>query len=302
MNITACTGACEISGFMGGTVTINDSGARTVAATPFVFAPILIMQGAANAPDTIVVSYGNAANTSVPEYLRQRMEAGTDDINVNNTYVYGYTVGDVLVLADTTAGTANVIQYSGADAAVNRVKHEAGSYQLGPVTQAFRYNDAAIPAYPAQSLLFNLGQAPVNNSYSIVQDSSGRRNLVQTNNMVGSQSIIATDIVDLQAEYGKDTDNDKVIDTWDTVTPTGANLSALNTAWAQVKAIRYGLVARSIKREAACNVTTTLPVWRPDGTTTKTFSNVGTNADWQCYRYRVFETTNVLRNLVWSPQ
>jgi len=302
MNITACTGLCAVSGFMGGTVSLNDSGARAVAAMPFVFAPILIVQGAANAPDTLIVSYGNAANTSVPEYLRQDMESGTDDINVNNTYVYGYSLGDVLVLANATTGTGDVIQFSGADNTTFRVKHETGSYQLGPVTQAYRYNDGTIPKYPAQSLIFNLGQAPVNNSYSIVQDSSGRRNLVQTNNMVGSQSIIATDIVDLQAEYGKDTTGTGVIDTWDTVTPTGASFSELNTAWAQVKAIRYGLVARSIKREPACNVTTTLPVWRPDGTTTKTFSNVGTNSDWQCYRYRVFETTNVLRNLVWSPQ
>ncbi|MCB4809850.1 PilW family protein [Methylovorus menthalis] len=306
MNVTACTGPCAGSGFMGGTVNINDSGPRTVAATPFVFAPILIMQGAANAPDTIVVSYGNAATTSVPEYTRGDMRSGTDSINVNSnnmeTYsVYGYSLGDVLVLADATTGTGDVIQYSGADNTDDRVKHETGSYQLGPVTQAFRYNDGVLPVYGGGSLLFNLGPAPVNNSYSIVQDSAGRRNLVQTNNMTGSQSIIAADIVDLQAEYGKDTDNDDVIETWDTVTPTGANFAALNSAWEQVKAVRYGLVARSIKREPACNVTTTLPVWRPDGTTTKTFSNVGTNADWQCYRYRVFETTNVLRNLIWTP-
>lgn len=305
MNITPCSGACEVSGFMGGTVNLNDSGPRTVAATPFVFVPILIMQGAADAPDTIVVSYGNAATTLVPEYTRLEAK-GAEGITVNasntgkNT-IYGYTLGDVLVLADGTTGTGDVIQYSGADDSVGRVMHETGNYQLGPVTQSFRYNDGVLPLYPKNSLLFNLGPSPVNNSYSIVQDNSGRRNLVQTNNMTGSQSIIATDIVDLQAEYGKDTTGSGVINTWDTVTPTGANFAALNTAWSQVKAIRYGLVARSIKREAACNVTTTLPVWRPDGATTKTFSNVGTNADWRCYRYRVFETTNVLRNLVWVP-
>jgi len=303
MNITACSGACTVSGFMGGTVTINDSGARTVAATPFVFAPILIVQGAANAPDTIIISYGNAANTSVPEYLQTGMESATSDFNVKSHF--GFGLGDVLVIADTTTGTGDVVQYSGSsgsDSATPRIKHETGSYQLGPVTQSFRYNDGTLPLYPSQSLLFNLGQAPVNNSYSIVQDNSGRSNLVQTNNMVGSQSIIATDIVDLQAEYGKDTNDDGAIDLWDTVTPTGANVSSLNEAWKQVRAIRYGLVARSIKRESACNVTTTVPVWRPDGTTAKAFNNVSTNSDWQCYRYRVFETTNVLRNMIWTPR
>jgi type IV pilus assembly protein PilW len=302
MNITACSGACTVSGFMGGTVNITDSGARTVPATPFVFAPILIVQGVANAPDTIIISYGNASNTSVPEYLQTGTGNETNDFNVKS--LFGFGLGDVMVVADTTTGTGDVVQYSGytgTDSATPRIKHESGSYQLGPVTQAFRYNDGTIPAYPSQSLLFNLGQAPVNNIYSIVRDNSGRSNLVQTNNMVGSQTVIATDIVDLQAEYGKDTTGSGVINTWDTVTPTGANFAALNTAWAQVKAIRYGLVARSIKREASCDVTTTLPVWRPDGTTPKTFTNVGTNADWQCYRYRVFETTNVLRNLIWSP-
>ncbi|KAF0842906.1 type IV pilus assembly protein PilW [Methylovorus glucosotrophus] len=300
MNVTACSGVCPSSGFMGGTITINDSGARSVAAMPFVFAPILIVQGAANAPDTIIISYGNASNTSVPEYLRTPMAAGSYDINVNN--IYGFSMADVMVVADATTGTGEVIQFSGSDTVDNRIKHESGSYQLGPVTQSFRYNDGSVAAYPINSLLFNLGQTPVNNIYSIVQDSSGRSNLVQTNNMLGTQSILATDIVDLQAEYGKDMDNDGVIETWDTVTPTGANVTALNDAWMQVKAIRYGLVARSIKREAACNVTTSLPVWRPDGVTTKSFSNISTNSDWQCYRYRVFETTNVLRNLVWNPE
>jgi type IV pilus assembly protein PilW len=299
MNVTACSGVCPSSGFLGGTISINDSGARTVAAMPFVFAPILIVQGAANAPDTIIISYGNASNTSVPEYLRTLVASGSYDINVNN--IYGYNLADVMVLADATTGTGEVIQFSGSDAVDNRIKHESGSYQLGPVTQSFRYNDGSVASYPANSLLFNLGQAPVNNIYSIVQDSSGRSNLVQTNNMLGTQTIIATDIVDLQAEYGKDMDNNGVIETWDTVTPTGASVTALNDAWLQVRAIRYGLVARSIKRESACNVTTTLPVWRPDGTTTKTFSNIATNSDWQCYRYRVFETTNVLRNMVWNP-
>lgn len=302
MNITDCTGPCDVSGFMGGTVNINDSGPRTVAATPFVFAPVLIMQGAANAPDTIVVSYGNAANTSVPEYLRTGIQSSTESLNVDNKYVYGYSLGDVLVLADATSGTGDVLQYSGSEASDHRLKHETGSYQLGPVTQSYRYNDGTLPNYASKSLVFNLGQAPVNNVYGIVQDSSGRRNLVQTNNMTGSQSIIATDIIDLQAEYGKDTTGSGVIDTWDTVTPSGSNFADTNKAWAQVKAIRYGLVARSIKREAKCDVTATLPVWRPDGTTTKTFTSVGTNSDWQCYRYRVFETTNVLRNLIWTPQ
>ena len=72
--------------------------------------------------------------------------------------------------------------------------------------------------------------------------------------------------------------------------------------WAQVLAMRLAVVARSGLREKAnpatgvCDITTAAPTWS-GGTL-----DVSTDPNWQCYRYRVFETTVPLRNMIWRPE
>ena len=76
----------------------------------------------------------------------------------------------------------------------------------------------------------------------------------------------------------------------------------------RIYAVRLAIVARSAVKEKAdssgtCVTTTTtsvnMPSWsggtidvskNPDGTA---------NPDWQCYRYKTFETVIPLRNLIW---
>ena len=85
-------------------------------------------------------------------------------------------------------------------------------------------------------------------------------NLMMDQRLQGSMEMpVAASIVQLQAQYGKDTDADGAIDTWDEVTPNAAN------GWVQVIAIRLALVARSALPErpdpatGACTTTTVLP-------------------------------------------
>ena len=72
------------------------------------------------------------------------------------------------------------------------------------------------------------------------------------------------------------------------------------TDWARVLTVRMALVARSAQPErpnvagGACDATNAAPTWSGGS-----FDLTG-DADWQCYRYRVFETTVPLRNLIWQ--
>ena len=92
-------------------------------------------------------------------------------------------------------------------------------------------------------------------------------------------------------EYGKDTDNDNIVDTYDNAAPAD---------WKQVLAVRLAVVARSALAEkptvigGACDATTALPTWS-GGTL-----DVSADPNWNCYRYKVFETTIPLRNLIWQ--
>jgi type IV pilus assembly protein PilW len=114
---------------------------------------------------------------------------------------------------------------------------------------------------------------------------------------------IIDDIVDLQAEYGKDTDDNGVVETWNTVTPTSG------AQWQQVLAVRVTVLARSGNWErpsvagGPCEATTsaTRPQWGDAGALQDFPTLMVAGALPSCYKYRVFETIIPLRNMIWRP-
>ena len=122
-----------------------------------------------------------------------------------------------------------------------------------------------------------------------------------------AQQIVADNIVQLKAQYGHDNGvnngtvltgpyaaGDGIVDGYDTLTPATA------AAWNQVLTVRIGLVARSAQAEKpsgsgpACDTTTTQPSWSGGS------FNLSANANWTCYRYKVFETVIPLKNILWT--
>ncbi|MDP4028238.1 MAG: PilW family protein [Gallionella sp.] len=114
-------------------------------------------------------------------------------------------------------------------------------------------------------------------------------------------NVISDGIVLLKAEYGTDANGDGVINAneWSQAAP--ANMLT-------VYAVRLVLVARSAQPEkpsvtgGTCDTTTTPPIWIDSTALPLDLSgNVGLapGDDWKCYRYKTFETTVPLRNVVW---
>jgi type IV pilus assembly protein PilW len=97
--------------------------------------------------------------------------------------------------------------------------------------------------------------------------------------------------VQLKALYGKDTNGDAVVDTWDNTLPANPTL------WMQVRAVRIALLARSAQMEKTA-VTAVAPTW--NGGTAFAVTNPADGTDWHNYRYRVYETVVPLRNMIWS--
>ncbi len=148
-------------------------------------------------------------------------------------------------------------------------------------------------------------------------------NLIQS----AAASPIVDGIVQLQAQVGLDDNGDGVIQSTEWREPCaaaaqlrkgaapGTCAAATSTDWSRVLAIRIAVVARSIQQEKpdpadlVCKTTTdgTLagypdnrPTWA--GGTIVLTGYAGADPNWQCYRYRVFETKVPLRNLIWLPQ
>ncbi|MDE2457468.1 MAG: PilW family protein [Burkholderiales bacterium] len=118
-------------------------------------------------------------------------------------------------------------------------------------------------------------------------------------------AALFANIVGLRAFYGKDTDGDGVVDTYDQVQPASA------IAWTRVLTVRLALLARSEQYEKEV-VTETYPLWSVGSDETfspapapcgagRCFSfDPSAQADWQHYRYKLFETVVPLRNLIWQ--
>ena len=113
---------------------------------------------------------------------------------------------------------------------------------------------------------------------------------------------IASGVVGLHAQYGRDTDFNGSVDSWDTTTAPGGVVAAP----AHVLAVRLGLTVRSGQYEKDL-VTTVAPVWRADApSTTDNIALIDTahppTADWQHYRYKTAQSIIPVRNLIWGQQ
>jgi type IV pilus assembly protein PilW len=263
-------------------------------------APVIIAPGGAGTPDRITVVYGNSATVIEPTRFGTTAGSGTDFPTRNAA---GYLVGN-LVAAFEAGKDCSIAEITGFAGNVNTIKHENGaSYSYTDSTGAVvnnteKYNKSGGLgiAYTDAAYLFALGRSPVVRTYSISNDRLVTETLlpyVPAQDVDGdgdSDAQIAPGIVQLKAQYGKDTNGDRIVDTWDTTTPTTA------AGWLQVRAVRVGVLARSGQYEKTA-VTGTAPSWYGGAFT---MTNPADGTDWHNYRYRVYQTVVPLRNMIWS--
>lgn len=114
---------------------------------------------------------------------------------------------------------------------------------------------------------------------------------------------LVSNVVALKAWYGISDDGEQPVAAWVRAT-AGAGGNWANPPlddFKRIKAVRLAVVVRSPLKEradpeGACAVTTAAPVAWPGGPVI----DLGNDPEWQCYRYRVFETVVPLRNVLWA--
>jgi len=316
--ITTVTGAlgCEIHGQHDGTSIYYAA-----------LAPVTITDGTGGAPDTIQFLASSKNGITLP--TRITIDHPNPAANFFVDSDVGIAEGDLMLAVPTSctpcsSTTATDCQFAaiiqvtkdgggptGGGQGQNQVQHNPSVTWNPPGGQ----NIMPDTGYGADDYLINLGTL-LDHTYSIANNY-----LRLTDYSTASASSTTLDlypqIVQLQAVYGKDdgsnggTADDGIIDGWDAINPT------TNAGWTQIKALRVALVARSQNLEketvtqdgavaaTTCASTTPWPssvCWKPDpnGNGVKIDVNIGNaNPDWQRYRYRVFETTIPLRNVIW---
>jgi type IV pilus assembly protein PilW len=298
---TAGYGFGSIPAVVGCALSASFNGAA-ITDFPASLAPVTITDGASGAPDAIRVLASGKTSFSVPlRVVAPGYVPGNQAVPVSS--VRGIAQGDIVVLAQSISAAPAV------PCEVFRVTANPGSVpQVDRADGAWNATGKPAANYPEGAGLFNLG-VPVDATYSIVNNALVVKSLNIADDASNTPSYPAAtelypNIVQLQALYGKDTDANGSVDTWDNVTPT------TNAQWLQVLAVRIALVARSVQYEKE-EVTTANPSWDVGnagtvaGTATCGSSRciaikVDMLPDWKHYRYKLFETTVPLRNLLWN--
>jgi type IV pilus assembly protein PilW len=302
---------CQINGWFEGT------------STPFtlVLAPLVITDGVGGTPDSITFMYGDSDLFMAPAKLTQTMPSPAAVYKVDNRF--GFAEGNIVIGAEAgkpcTMGQVSTLP--GTPGSTDNVIHNSGTYTDPNGNQTpTQYNkpgglgttySAWNPATNTGGRVYNLGALPTVVTYA-VQNSE----LTATNQLapgaVGAISTLSEGIVQMQAQYAYDGTGDGGVpsnapsravitlgntDQWGDAMPAGAT----GADWAKVIAVRLAIVARSMQPEKpnpttnVCDATTAAPLWQSKGVAI----DVSATPNWQCYRYRLFEVTVPLRNMVW---
>lgn len=269
----------------------------------FTFAPLVIQDGAGGGPDTLISLRGSSSFAVAPKPIDEST-AITTHVKADTGGRAGVLPGDVVIATKLTGGLAcAMFEITGVGNADQlTLDHATGDYlnaAVPPETRTARYNKVGGVGFALvdEGTLYNLGAAPVRNIWSVQNNK-----LVVSNDIVwsGATPIEAADlIVNLQAQYGVDADNNGMIS-------AGEWTNANPADWRQLLAVRFALLARSTQYEQS-KVTTTVPRWSA-GVFTMLNLDGGTDSDpgtgsgdvnnWRNYRYNVFEAVVPLRNTI----
>ena len=278
------------------------------SANSFTLAPVVITDGG-TASDSITVLQANTTGFSAPMLMTGASTQTDDHFTMASTL--GAAVDNLMIAVPQTqdashACTLFAATSSGASTSLlssTNLPHATGS------TGNSGWNASSVmPAsgYPSNSYVLNMG-AMLLRTYAVSTAgnlTSGDLSLT-TGTVPTTPPDLYPQIVMLRAMYGQATTGTGTIDTYTKTSPT------TNAGWKQVMAIRVAVVARSNQYEKDI-VTSTVPQWDvgPNFTIAGTTScngsskclalDVSTLADWQHYRYKVYDTIIPLRNVLWN--
>lgn len=267
----------------------------TTGAATWTLVPVVINAGAGDAPDSVTVMY-SSRSYAVPAVISVDHPTTLDRFTVRSAV--GISAGDMVFAVPNANSPTNwcggyvVTQLANS----NQLVHGASPWNSGAMV-------APVGGFKAGDLVVNAGQV-IRRTFAV----TAAYNLQQQTLNLTSGAMDALDIfpqiVTLRALYGKDTNGDGVVDSYDRVMPTS------NAGWQQVRSVRVALVSRSGSYQKD-EVTQASPTWDVGTATTVAGTatcgaskcltlKVDSLADWQHYRYSVFEVTIPLRNVIWG--
>ena len=295
--------------------------------------PLTITDGGTGS-DTIDVLYSSSGYGSAPMAITQAMPTPANVTKVNSCIglkkcsfvLYASRDGSkactLAQVTDQTVFTTADKQFHTASGSNNSLYNPPGGFnsQLFP-TGGYNTNDIVI----------NVGSM-ISRRYLVQKTSAQDEYFLRRTNLMGADDgcngadpnpnlDMISNVVNVQAQYGVAPVNSQTVDCWtNAVNQTGnSNIpshcrvdwraTGMTTANAKrIKAVRIAIVARSALSErpptagGTCNTTTSAPVaWYSSATLNPAPAiDLTTVPNWQCYRYKVFQSVVPLINVIWS--
>ena len=260
--------------------------------------PVVITAGATdNDPDSVTVLYGGSStlSTAVAFLNNATIASAASAGPYQVASPVGFSPNDVIAAvqgANCTLSTINAggVVVSGTTGYAT-ITHTPIAGNMATTYNAI--NAALVNLGPGASGVKDAAVARVVYSVDAATNTLRSQNQLPVN---GPINPVVSDVVNLKAQFGLDTDNDGAIDTWQAATGnwSAANLPTQPLATLkQIRAVRVAIVTRSEAYEK--DPVTSGPLLMFDGAVSM---NLG--ADQQHYRYKVFETIVPLRNAVWN--
>jgi len=282
--------------------------------SPFAFtlAPVVIADGASGAPDSITVLRSRTARFSLPMVLSEAHLPTDEHFTVASSF--GAAAGDMMIAipkAQNPASTWCTLLKVTDDPSIPAAHLTSTNVPHVPGNLAKWNQNTLLPAagYLKDDYLLSM-ESVIRRTYSISANNLQLSELSAADGSTMPPRDLYPQIVNLQALYGKgslDAGGNIHVDAYDNVTP------ASNAEWRRVVAIRIALVARSNQYEKDAvtgaapkwDVGSAVPVTGPatstcNGTSTCIDLKVNHLADWDHYRYKVFDTIVPLRNVLWN--
>ena len=238
--------------------------------------------------DRLLIIYSASAFGSIPGTLATPM--ATSDSLLNAANADGVAQAD-LILVSEASKPCSLIQASAGGVKVGAtwaLQHDPTG--ASPFNPPLGTNIFPAGGYATGARVTNMG-AMARREY-FVQGASlmmRDRNIADTAATPSNPSALVDGVIAIRAQYGRDTNNDGFIDVYDNAPPASA---------AELVAVRIAVVARSGQLERNAVSPATLTLW--NGGTIANGGAIALDATAQLYRYKVYQTTVPLRNVIWT--
>lgn len=274
------------------------------------FAPVIINPASSVVPggdantDTLLVTYGNTSGETEGDKIISGLPQGAGTyLTFNVTTAAAFSPNDQVIIEPAAIPENPLTAPTPCNLAVDSV--------VGSVPNVSVLNGMSSVIFPTtppgSGTLFNVGNTSNGKPLQVHAYAIRGGNLKicdYTANNCGDPNqtntatvwlAIGNDIVSMRALYGRDTNTPPMngfVDTYDQTTPTTA------CGWERTSALRIALVGRNsqpLPSADAATINANAPTWSGSAAAP---INLAGSSTWKNYRYKVFETTIPIRNIV----